>query len=252
MRMSIERAKELGLLTCKEDCEACVCFIPDSNICDENKIPIDIMMKEGIGCPLICEGRLRDEMTEEEYDAYRHNKLEIYDIIAYDIEWDGDDEDDISELPDEIEIPTGVTDEDEISDYISDITGFCHKGFNVKKIYLMFAKHVTYEDIDIKGKLGNMLDCEISQEIYDKCINMQTQQRIKYKIWELINDSSLAFSKTSFYEGLAKEYEPKDDHDMWSACLYNCDLLYMTAIASVLNLEIPKSAGDTHIFGILH
>lgn len=250
MRMSIERARELGLLTCKEDCEVCVCFIADKNSCDENGMSIPAMMKEGIGCPLLNEGRLRDEMTEEEYDAYRHNKLEIYDIIACGIEWDGDEEDDTIELPDEIEIPTGITDEEEISDYISDITGFCHYGFNVKKVYLMFSNHITYDDIDIAGKLGNMLDCEISQEVYNKCMEAEAQEKIKDKVWELINDNSSAFSKTSFYEGLAKEHEAVDDHDMWAACLYNCDLLYMTAIAHVLNLETPKSAGDTQIFGI--
>lgn len=32
-------------------------------------------------------------------------------------------------LPTEIEFPDGMTDEDEISDYLSDETGFCHKGF---------------------------------------------------------------------------------------------------------------------------
>ena len=32
-------------------------------------------------------------------------------------------------LPDEIEIPEGITDEDDISDYLSEVTGFCHKGY---------------------------------------------------------------------------------------------------------------------------
>lgn len=31
-------------------------------------------------------------------------------------------------LPDEIKIPAGMTDTEEISDYITDATGFCHKG----------------------------------------------------------------------------------------------------------------------------
>ena len=45
------------------------------------------------------------------------------------IEWDVDDEKQLEDLPTEIEIPNEITDEDEISDYISDETGFCHKGF---------------------------------------------------------------------------------------------------------------------------
>jgi hypothetical protein len=32
-------------------------------------------------------------------------------------------------LSTEIEIPEGMTDEEEISDYLSDVTGYCHKGF---------------------------------------------------------------------------------------------------------------------------
>lgn len=49
---------------------------------------------------------------------------------AINILWCIDDEDinNVS-LPYEITIPDGMTDEDEISDYISDITGFCHEGF---------------------------------------------------------------------------------------------------------------------------
>lgn len=46
---------------------------------------------------------------------------------ATNIIWDTDGED-IS-LPSEIEIPEGMTDEDEISDFLSDTTGFCHEGF---------------------------------------------------------------------------------------------------------------------------
>lgn len=34
-------------------------------------------------------------------------------------------------LPMEIDIPEVMLDEGEISDYISDVTGFCHKGFEL-------------------------------------------------------------------------------------------------------------------------
>lgn len=43
--------------------------------------------------------------------------------------WDVDCKEDLENLPKEIEIPDGMTDEDEISDYISNTTGFCHCGF---------------------------------------------------------------------------------------------------------------------------
>lgn len=50
---------------------------------------------------------------------------------AINIIWDVDYEEDLGNLPNEIEIPEGMTDEEEISDYITDETGFCHKGFEL-------------------------------------------------------------------------------------------------------------------------
>ena len=51
-------------------------------------------------------------------------------MIAYNIDWDTDGED--VDLPNEIEIPEHITDLDEASDYITNITGFCHRGFGVR------------------------------------------------------------------------------------------------------------------------
>ena len=50
---------------------------------------------------------------------------------AINIIWDVDFEEDLENLPTEIDIPNGMKDEDEISDYITDETGFCHKGFEL-------------------------------------------------------------------------------------------------------------------------
>lgn len=52
---------------------------------------------------------------------------------ATNIKWDVDDQEDLQYLPTEMEIPKGMTDAEEISDYISDKTGFCHGGFTLKK-----------------------------------------------------------------------------------------------------------------------
>lgn len=52
---------------------------------------------------------------------------------AINIQWDVDDPRDLENLPTEIDIPDGMEDEDEISDYISDVTGFCHYGFEVEE-----------------------------------------------------------------------------------------------------------------------
>lgn len=55
---------------------------------------------------------------------------------AVNIKWDIDyaydeDLDTLQMLPTEIEIPEGMTDEDEITDYLSDVTGFCHEGYDL-------------------------------------------------------------------------------------------------------------------------
>ena len=54
---------------------------------------------------------------------------EVIVIKATEIKWDVDCEEDRDLLPTELEIPPGLEDEDEISDYLSDMTGFCHYGY---------------------------------------------------------------------------------------------------------------------------
>lgn len=51
-------------------------------------------------------------------------------LIATNIIWDVDDNDNIK-LPEIMEIPEDMEDEDEISDYLSNETGYCHKGFTL-------------------------------------------------------------------------------------------------------------------------
>lgn len=53
---------------------------------------------------------------------------------ATNIKWDIDEfKGDLIALPTEIEIPEDLTDEEEISDYITDLTGFCHFGFAIEE-----------------------------------------------------------------------------------------------------------------------
>ena len=52
-------------------------------------------------------------------------------LKAINIMWDVDYKKDLKHLPKEIIIPEGMTDENEISDYLSDETGFCHEGFDL-------------------------------------------------------------------------------------------------------------------------
>ena len=48
---------------------------------------------------------------------------------ATNIKWDVDNQEDLEFLPTEIILPDGMVDEDEVSDYISEISGYCHNGF---------------------------------------------------------------------------------------------------------------------------
>lgn len=53
---------------------------------------------------------------------------------ATNIKWDTDGNKMLADaLPSEMEIPEGMTDEDEISNFISDTTGFCHFGFVIEE-----------------------------------------------------------------------------------------------------------------------
>lgn len=49
-------------------------------------------------------------------------------LKATNILWDTDYDDD-GELPTEIDIPEGMTDGDEISNCLSEVTGYCHQGY---------------------------------------------------------------------------------------------------------------------------
>lgn len=79
MKITKARAGELGLFTTKEDCLSCVdCIIRgDTPWCSTSFTPIK---ENNMLCLGLDEHRLRQEMTDEEYEAYRHNKLEVLDI----------------------------------------------------------------------------------------------------------------------------------------------------------------------------
>ena len=52
-------------------------------------------------------------------------------IRVTDIQWDADDEEDVKHLPTAMFVPAWMDDE-EIGNYITEMTGFCHKGFVVE------------------------------------------------------------------------------------------------------------------------
>lgn len=137
------------------DGEFCGCF----KVVDGKIIPLDgdsyddsepviateewTMPDEGIekGLTVICEMEFVPAGELDEYlKTYRKEKEKKM-LKAVDIKWDVTD-DDIDEsddkaceilesLPTEMNIPEGMTDLDEISDWLSDETGFCHYGFRL-------------------------------------------------------------------------------------------------------------------------
>lgn len=50
---------------------------------------------------------------------------------ANNIKWDVDNEEDKALLPTEIGLPDKMSDDEEISDYLSQVTGYCHYGYNL-------------------------------------------------------------------------------------------------------------------------
>ena len=55
-------------------------------------------------------------------------------LIATGIKWDVSCDDQGDDLPDEVEVPSGLTDDEEISDWLTDTYGFCHCGFELKRV----------------------------------------------------------------------------------------------------------------------
>ena len=51
-------------------------------------------------------------------------------LKAVNIEWDVDLAEDLDSLPKEVQIPDGMTDTE---DYLSNLTGFCHRGLELKE-----------------------------------------------------------------------------------------------------------------------
>lgn len=74
---------------------------------------------------------------------------------AVNIKWDTDNEN--VELPSEIEIPTGMLDTEEISDYLSDMTGYCHFGFELIERPNMDISQLCYELYKIDWKHSHMI-----------------------------------------------------------------------------------------------
>lgn len=107
-------------------------LIEDFGVSDEKADELAIVAYEKY-----CEG---NGLTEYEcIEAVVDDWKKSVRRVAYNIKWDTDGEDmtqdEINDLPKEIEIPEDIIDEEEISDYVSDYSGFCHKGFKIREEY---------------------------------------------------------------------------------------------------------------------
>ena len=82
MKITKERFRELGLGVCKDACKCCESCDIDKHgkyICIDTPVTIDIEKAEQNFefSPCLDEQRLSLEMTDEEYDDYRHGRLEV-------------------------------------------------------------------------------------------------------------------------------------------------------------------------------
>lgn len=75
MKISKERALELGIASTKEKCKECVCYREELGkaYCELDDQYLDENIVE---CPDVQVSGLFDKMTAEEYFSWRHNMLE--------------------------------------------------------------------------------------------------------------------------------------------------------------------------------
>lgn len=88
---------------------------------------------------------------------------------AINIDWDVDDEKDRALLPTEIEIPAGMEDKEDISDYLSNITGFCHNGYE-------FVEYETDHE-----KSDSLLEREELLEM--NCLVYDEDDNVRYEVF---------------------------------------------------------------------
>lgn len=72
------------------------------------------------------------EVYYTEGDSLEESNKLTEKLVAYDIQWETDYEEDKDNLPTEIEIPDNITEESDITEYLSDVTGYLHNGYKLK------------------------------------------------------------------------------------------------------------------------
>lgn len=109
-----------------------------------------------------------------------------------------------------------------------------------------FIDNLSYDDIDLIDKLDNLHGHgQISDTVYDLCNDEDTFEIIEHYIREIlqddIGDTELAKEYIEFIvEETESLYEQEliDEADDFTGGLYNCDDLYLYAIADALDLDM--------------
>ena len=113
----------------------------------------------------------------------------------------------------------------------------------------IITTYINETSFNLESKLENLLnDSKISEKIHDKCSEPANFSSIENKLWELVNDSNSEFYYTEYYDKANIGNYLKDPCKIKEAKVYDCDFLYMVAIASVLKLRIPETSDDKDMF----
>lgn len=67
------------------------------------------------------------------------------------IQWDVDTKEELEQLPTEMDIPEYLENEEKISDYITNETGFCHKGFELLKDYYIPVNWEVWDKVKVEA-----------------------------------------------------------------------------------------------------
>ena len=102
---------------------------------------------------------------------------------AINIEWDTDGDLNLLEsLPKEMEIPEGMEDEDEISDWLSNETGFCHNGFKlIEGEIKYYVTGIGYDENDCVTDYNyDFGDFNTYEEAYERFVKLQCKDAASF------------------------------------------------------------------------
>ena len=108
---------------------------------------------------------------------------------AFNIQWDTDNDIEIFKtLPKEIDIPENIVDFDDISDYISDQTGYCHSGYDL-------AYQISGEIFSTVNEINNFDMIQSKIKYNDELILILNKKGAKY----IFSDQKYIDNKDTWY-----------------------------------------------------